>query len=119
MKSLFSREEADAPQRVMCSLEKVDLDNVMQFRINTPEYQNLLKASVKLQSQYPVIEEVMESLGRVTLQKEEHKAFHEYLQLRSDMEYLERQQAYQCGYVHCYECLRKMGALRGNEDEGI
>lgn len=119
MKSLFSREEADIPQKMMCLLGNVDLDNIMQFQINTPEYQNLLQMSVKLQNQYPVIEEVMESMGKVTLRKEEHKAFHEYLQLKSDMEYLERQQAYQCGYVHCYECLRKMGALRGNEDERI
>lgn len=119
MKSLFDRGEVDIPQRMMRSLEKVDLDNIMQFHINTPEYQNLLKASVKLQSQYPVIEEVMEGFGKVTLQREEHEAFHEYLQLRSDMEYLERQQTYQYGYVHCYECLRKMGALRGNEDERI
>lgn len=119
MRSLFNGEEANVPRWLIVLYQKVNADSITQVQEESEEYQRLLAESGNLQFCYPVLRHLLEEFGPVKLRKDEHWAFHQYLELKRKMEQLERLRLYQTGYVHCYESMRKIGALRENEDEGL
>lgn len=69
-----------------------------------------------LRSQYPCIDRLMAESEAMEISGEEHEKFLEYLALRNEMEWRERELYYWYGHVHCYEYMKKIGAL-SNENE--
>lgn len=112
MKSLFCSEEAVLPRWMIQLYQKVNTDCIEQTYGDSKEYRELHSKCAELWLDYPVLNELMKEYHPIRLRKNEHWAFHEYMRLKKQMEDLERQEIYQCGYVHCYESLRKMGAIR-------
>ena len=117
MRSLFNGEKANVPGWLIALYQKVNADSITQEQEESD--QKLLAESGNLQSRYPVLRHLLEEFGPVKLRKDEHWAFHQYMKLKRKMEQLERLRLYQTGYVHCYESMKKIGALQENEDEGL
>lgn len=117
MRSIFSSEEVNVPYWVMELYGKVNADSVEQVEIDSQEYQKMMKKCWELRLEYPVLSKLLEGYGPIRIRKDDHWAFHEYVKLKRKMEHLERMQIYQSAFVHCYECMRKMGVLKDKEDE--
>ncbi|MCB6416565.1 hypothetical protein LI221_16135, partial [Faecalimonas umbilicata] len=58
------------------------------------EYRDTSRRQWEMLEQYPVLDEVLDGDGTVTLNADEHRAFKEYLANRDDMERLEREYYY-------------------------
>ena len=81
---------------------RLDQQVVTYLRGNHPDYQEMLKQQKKMVERYPVLIEVVEGGGCVTLNEDEHRAFKEYLANRDDMELLEREYYYYYGQSHVF-----------------
>jgi hypothetical protein len=64
-----------------------------------------------LQKGYPVIQQMIESDGAITLSADEHKAYIRYLDLKYCMENMERKLIYFCGHTDNYAYLKKIGVI--------
>lgn len=116
MNPIFTDEKDSLPQWITLLYEKVDGDSMVYLRNQDKEYQEIMKKKNTLRSQYPCIDRLMEEPAAMEISREEHEMFLEYLALRNAMDYRERELYYWYGHVHCYEYMKKIGALsNGNE----
>lgn len=116
MNPIFTDEKDSLPQWITLLYEKVDGDSMAYLRNRDAEYQEFFERKKAIQEQYPCIDRLMEDTGAIQISGEEHEMFLEYLALRSNMDYRERELYYWHGHVHCYEYMKKIGALsNGNE----
>lgn len=111
MKSLFTETELEIPEWLGALLGEIDGDVVVRLRKEDKKYVSLLEELKGLQKRYPALVELLDGADGVTLSREEQEAFHEYMVIRSEVENRERQLFYQYGHAHCYEYLKKLGAL--------
>lgn len=85
------------------------------------EYQRLQKKILELTEKYPVIETFMESNQSISLTEEEHKAVHQYFQLKSEKEMIEEEYHFYMGQAQMISYGAMLGkikkAILGN-DEG-
>ena len=66
------------------------------------------RETIKLQELFPVIAKVVEGDGAVSLSAEEHKALSRYLDLKNEMENMERKQIYFRGHTDNYAYLKQI-----------
>lgn len=117
MKSLFDDEEVNLPHWIILLFDKVDRDSVVQLRKQDKVYQEMMKKKLEIQNKFSCIEKLMDDdVGNVSLSAEEHKYFLEFLSLKSDMEFRERKLYYWYGHVHCYEYMKKIGAVKSESE---
>lgn len=60
---------------------------------------------------FPVLPVLTEGDVAVSLSAEEHKAFLHYLDLKHEMEDIERKHIYFCGHKHSFDYLKRIGAI--------
>ena len=80
----------DLARRVEDTYQEVDSDACVDLRENDEEYSKLWLESIKLQDDFPVIEQVVDGNGEVSLTGEEHEALLRYLELKNEMENMEQ-----------------------------
>lgn len=78
---------------------------------NNPEYQELFEQKSLLSGEYPVLDRLWDEEKAISLTEEEHKAFGDYMKLRSDMEALEREYHYFLGQTDMRDLNRLMNGL--------
>lgn len=78
---------------------------------NNPEYQELFEQKSLLSGEYPVLDRLWDEEKAISLTEEEHKAFGDYMKLRSDMEALEREYHYFLGQTDMRDLNRLMKGL--------
>lgn len=78
---------------------------------NNPEYQELFDRKRLLSGEYPVLDRLWDEETAISLTEEEHKAFADYMKLRSDMEALEREYHYYLGQTDMRDLNRLMNGL--------
>jgi hypothetical protein len=81
------------------------------LRSTDSEYAELWRELLALVESFPVFREVTEGEGAVSLSAEEHKAFIRYLDLKNEMEDIERKHIYFCGHRHSFDYLKRIGAI--------
>lgn len=116
MDLIFTDEEDGLPQWVTLLYEKVDGDSIAYLRNQDKEYQEIMREKDVLRSQYPCIDRLMAEPEAMEISSEEHEKFLEYLALRNEMECRERELYYWCGHLHCYEYMKKIGALNDENE---
>lgn len=85
---------------------------VVQYLLkNNTEYQELFKQKRLLSGEYPVLDRLWDEETAISLTEEEHKAFGDYMKLRSDMEALERECHYYLGQTDMRDLNRLMNGL--------
>lgn len=78
---------------------------------NNAEYQELFERKSLISGEYPVLDRLWDEETAISLTEEEHKAFGDYMKLRSDMEALEREYHYFLGQTDMRDLNRLMNGL--------
>lgn len=81
------------------------------LRSTDREYAEMWRELLALMAEFPVLSAVTEGEGAVSLSAEEHKAFLHYLDLKNEMENIERKHIYFCGHRHSFDYLKRIGAI--------
>jgi hypothetical protein len=81
------------------------------LRTTDREYAQMWRELLALTKAFPVLPAVTEGEGAVSLSAEEHKAFVRYLDLKHEMENIERKHIYFCGHRHSFDYLKRIGAI--------
>jgi hypothetical protein len=81
------------------------------LRSNDSEYAELWRELLALMAEFRVLSAVTEGEGEVSLSADEHKAFIRYLDLKNEMEDIERKHIYFCGHRHSFDYLKRIGAI--------
>lgn len=84
---------------------------VRYLRSHHQDYQDAMKRQKELTEQYPVLINILDSNGSVTLNEEEHRGLREYLEHRDDMERLEREYYYYYGQSQVFSYGRILKSL--------
>lgn len=84
---------------------------VSYLSANHPGYQELLKKRTDVLDEYPVLGRLWDQKGAISLTEEEHKAFAKYLEIKSDLEALEREYHYFLGQTDMHDLERLMNRL--------
>ena len=103
-------------QRIDAEFSELDSDTCMHLRSINSTYDKLCKQSIKLQTDYPVVVQIVEmgrkAVGTLTLSEEEHKALMKCLDVRNEMARMERKHLYFQGHKDNYAYLTKIVGLR-------
>jgi hypothetical protein len=86
---------------------EIDFNVDMMLCCSCEEYAERRLKNFMLMAEYPVIDEVMNYKGRITLSKKEHKALRKYLDNMFWMEQKEREEIYFRGYVDCITLINR------------
>ena len=80
----------------------VDQQVVGYLRKNHEDYQNMQKRQWQLLEQYPVLSELLDSADAIKLNKEEHRALRELMQIQDGMQRLEKEYSYYYGQSNVF-----------------
>ena len=78
---------------------------------NSRTYRDMLAEKQKLEGAYPVLDRLLDEENAVSLTEEEHRGLRQYLQVRADMEALEREYYYFLGQADMRAMDRVMNGL--------
>ena len=81
------------------------------LRTTDREYAEMWRELLALIKVFPVLPVLTEGEGAVSLSAEEHKAFLRYLDLKHEMENIERKHIYFCGHRHSFDYLKRIGVI--------
>jgi hypothetical protein len=98
-------------ERIEGSFSEIDSDICMDLRERDAEYQEMEREADALEESCPVITEIMDGEGSVSLTGEEHDALTRYLHLKHVMENSERKQIYFRGHTDAFAYLKKIGMI--------
>ena len=90
---------------------EIDSDICAYLRENDSGYAELWREAINLQRDFPIIPQITEGSGTITMSAEEHTALVRYLGLKHDMENVERKHIYFRGHTDSYAYLKKIGAV--------
>ena len=110
MKSLCT--EYEMPEWMSLLYGEMDMEIVVKLRKEDSQYVALKEELNELSKKYLSLVELFDGDKGVNLNEEEQAAFHEYMVIRSEIEKKERQLFYYYGHVHCYEYMKRIGALK-------
>ncbi len=80
----------------------VDQQVVGYLRKSHEDYQNMQKRQWQLLEQYPVLSELLDSADEIKLNKEEHRALRELMQIQDGMQRLEKEYSYYYGQSNVF-----------------
>lgn len=80
----------------------VDQQVVGYLRKSHEDYQNMQKRQWQLLKQYPVLSELLDSADEIKLNKEEHRALRELMQIQDGMQRLEKEYSYYYGQSNVF-----------------
>ncbi len=101
----------DLPSRLEEEFAQIDSDIVMELLDTDPEYAECKAHRSWMQQEHPILVEVLEKAGPVSLSEEEHQLLLDYLHLTRQMEDMERQQLYFRGHSDAVAYLKKVKAI--------
>ncbi|HMM32669.1 MAG TPA: hypothetical protein PKB13_12935 [Clostridia bacterium] len=101
----------DLPERIAQDFNELDNSICRDLSGANEEYTSLRKRSLEISERHPVIEQVMEGAGAISLTAEEHAALAEYMNLAIEIENLERRHIYFRGHTDCFSYLKRIGVI--------
>ena len=102
----------EVPEWLQCLMGEIDTSIVIALRKEDEQYVSLKKESRELLDKYAAVSELLNGQEGVNLTAEEQEAFHEYMVIRAEIEHRERELFYYYGHKHCYEYMRRIGAVQ-------
>jgi hypothetical protein len=99
------------PERIKESFPEIDSDIATDLRKRDGGYMALFREIDSLQREYPMIMNVLEGEGEISLTVEEHAALVRYLAVKQEMEDAERRHIYFRGHTDGYAYLKEIGAI--------
>lgn len=98
-------------ERIEDIFDEIDSDTCVDLRDIDSEYTKKWDETIRLKKDFPVIPQITERDGAVSLSAEEHKALVRYLGLKNEMENMERKQIYFRGHTDNFAYLKRIGAI--------
>ena len=98
-------------KRIEGAFPEIDSDISTDLFKQGGEYAALRQEADRLQQAHPVIEQVLEGEGAISLTADEHAAFVQYISLTRQMEEAERKHIYFRGHTDSFAYLKKIGAI--------
>ena len=99
------------PDRIKDSFSEIDNEITTDLRKRDEGYAALFRESDNLQAEYPVIMDVLEGEGAISLTAAEHAALVRYIAVKQEMEDAERRHIYFRGHTDSFAYLKKIGAI--------
>jgi hypothetical protein len=99
------------PERIAEYFFEIDGEICAGLRCTDRKYDGMYKEIMGLQTDFPVIPQIIDGDGAVSLSAEEHKALVRYLGLKHSMENIERREIYFRGHTDAFAYLKKVGAV--------
>ena len=101
----------DLPERIAQDFIELDSNICRDLSGANEEYVSLREKSLEISGRYPVIGQVLEGAGTISLTAEEHAALVEYMNLAIEQENLERLHIYFRGHTDCFFYLKRIGVI--------
>ena len=101
----------DLSQRITENFSEIDNDVCVELLHTDEEYASLYDKSDNLQGLHPFIMKVLEDAGEINLTIEEHNILLEYLNIKIEMDSIERRHIYFRGHTDSFAYLKKIGAV--------
>ena len=102
-------------ERIDDAFSLIDNDICLDLRKNNSEYAKLRDEIIKLQEDFREdfrnIRHITDGNGALCLSADEHEALIRYLDLKHDMDNMERKQIYFRGHTDGFAYLRRIGAI--------
>ena len=99
-------------KRIEDAFPEIDNEICLDLRENNGEYARLKDEIIKLQEDFRNIRHITDGNGgEVSLSAEEHEALVRFLDLKHEMEDMERKQIYFRGHTDNYHYLKRIGVL--------
>lgn len=102
---------SDLLERIKDVFHEICNDVAVALRKTDEKYAALFRETAKLNEDYPIIEQVKDGEGAISLSAEEHAVLVRYFQLKLDMEEAEWQNIYFRGHTDNFAYLKKIGAI--------
>ena len=102
----------DLSQRITENFLEIDNDICVELLHKDKEYASLYDKSDNLQHLHPFIMKVLEGTGEIYLTKDEHHILVEYLNIKIELDSIERRQIYFCGHTDSFSYFKKIGAFK-------
>lgn len=102
----------ELPEWLQCLMGNLDTSIVIKLRKEDEQYVALNKELKELLEKYTAVAELLNGEKGANLTDEEQEAFHEYMVIRAEIENRERELFYFYGHKHCYEYMRRIGAVQ-------
>lgn len=102
----------ELPEWLQCLMGDIDTSIVINLRKEDEHYVSLKKELRELLDQHTAVAELLNGQKGVNLTAEEQEKFHEYMVIRAEIENRERELFYYYGHKHCYEYMRRIGAVQ-------
>jgi hypothetical protein len=104
------------PDRIKDGFPEIDNEITTELRKRDEGYLALFRESDNLQSEFPVIMEVLEGEGEISITADEHAALVRYLAVKQEMEDMERRHIYFRGHTDTFAYLKEIGAVYWNKN---
>jgi hypothetical protein len=98
-------------ERIDDAFSEIDSDVCSDLRNNDGGYAQMWREVLELQEAFPIVVNISEGDGAISLSAEERKALARYLYLKNGMEDMERKRIYFRGHTDNYAYLKKIGAV--------
>jgi len=98
-------------ERIDSTYSEIDNDICTELRLSNSEYADMWRETLRLLKDNPAIIQITEGKGAISLSAEEHVALIRYLDLKNDMEDIERKQIYFRGHTDNYAYLKQIGGV--------
>jgi len=90
---------------------EIDSNVCTEVFLKDNDYIEMWLASIGLKERFPVIVEVIEGYGAVSMSVEEHEALKRFFSLNAEMEIMKRKEIYYRGHRDNYEYLKQIAGL--------
>jgi hypothetical protein len=101
----------DLAERIEDAFPEIDSDITVDLRETDDAYRSLCGELDKLQDEYPSVIRVLECEGAIGLTADEHAALLRYLDVKRNMEDMERKRLYFRGHTDGFAYLKRIGAI--------
>ena len=98
-------------ERIEDAFSEIDSDIVMDLSSTNDEYAALQEKIAELHKGFPAVVKAVEGSGAMSLTAEEHEALTQYLDIKTEIEDMERKQIYFRGHTDGFAYLKKIGAI--------
>ena len=98
-------------ERIEDAYSEIDNDVCEYLLESNSDYAEIKDDIIKLQKAFPIIRDILDDEGTISLTSEEHKAFIRYLDFRHELEDMERRQIYFRGHTDNFAYLKLIGAI--------
>jgi hypothetical protein len=108
---MFEKERYDLAEQFKDIFAEIDSDITVELKETDGDYTALCSEILFMQMDFPVIANIIEGEGAISVSEEEHKALVRYFEAKNEMYAIERMEIYFRGHADGFAYLKKIGVI--------